>query len=163
MDRLSLICDAENIKLKNNKGVLTKLIQLTEGDLRRSINLLQTCSSFSRDKPEGLTEEDIEQVSGVVPLAAVVMTDEVLRADKTQFSHVQTLAQDLVLEGYDIQALLMQLLEYYLVGDGANYLGDLKKAKVSEVIASTDYSLLTGGNEELNLLNALSSIAAVIR
>jgi hypothetical protein len=57
----------------------------------------------------------------------------------------------------------MQLLEYYLVGDGAELLPDIKKAKVSEVIASTDYSLLTGGNEELNLLNALSSIAAVIR
>jgi len=40
MERLALICDAEQVNLSNQKVVLTRLIQLTEGDLRRSINLL---------------------------------------------------------------------------------------------------------------------------
>jgi hypothetical protein len=56
--------------------------------------------------------------------------------------------------------MLTQLLEFYLIG---NSLTDLKKARISEIVASTDYSLLTGGSEELNLLNALSNIAAVIK
>ena len=75
---------------------------------------------------------------------------------------MQTLAEDLVLEGFDIQQVLTQLLEFYILGAGAN-ISDLKKAQISEIVASTDYSLLTGGNEELNLLNALSNIATVIR
>ena len=36
---------------------------------------------------------------------------------------------------------------------------DLKKAKIAEIIASTDYNLLMGGSEELNLLNCLSGIS----
>jgi hypothetical protein len=34
----------------------------------------------------------------------------------------------------------------------------LKKARLAELIAATDYNLLMGGNEELNILNALSGL-----
>jgi hypothetical protein len=40
---------------------------------------------------------------------------------------------------------------------------DLKKAKLAEVIAETDIKLLQGGDEELNLLYALSSIAKILK
>lgn len=70
-ERLNLICNMENVQLSNEEKVLTRLIELTEGDLRRSINLLQTCSSFARGKKGGLTYEDLENVSGVVPDRAV--------------------------------------------------------------------------------------------
>lgn len=46
-DRLQKICQAESIALKG-EGVLEKLIRVTEGDLRRSINTLQTCASFAK-------------------------------------------------------------------------------------------------------------------
>ena len=49
--------------------VLDKLIEVTEGDLRRSINTLQTCSSFSKEK--ALSCDDIEQVSGAVPHSVI--------------------------------------------------------------------------------------------
>lgn len=48
-----------------SESVIDRLIELTEGDLRRSINTLQTCSSFGKDRP--LTCLDIESISGVVP------------------------------------------------------------------------------------------------
>lgn len=101
MDRLSLICDAEDVKLNDKLTVLTKLIQLTEGDLRRSINLLQTCSSFARGKKGGLTADDIENVSGVVPDVAVKFADESIRKISSTFTSVQQLTEDLILEGYD--------------------------------------------------------------
>ena len=44
-ERLSLICKGENIALEST-SVLDLLIDISEGDLRRSINTLQTCSSF---------------------------------------------------------------------------------------------------------------------
>ena len=40
---------------------------------------------------------------------------------------------------------------------------DLKKAKLSEVIAETDIKLLQGGDEELNLLYALSNIGKILK
>ena len=39
---------------------------------------------------------------------------------------------------------------------------DLQKARIAEAIATSDFQLLTGGNEELNMLSCLSSIAAVL-
>jgi hypothetical protein len=42
---------------------------------------------------------------------------------------------------------------------GSVKIADLKKAQIAELIASTDYNLLMGGCEELNLLNCLSGIS----
>ena len=44
-ERLNMICKNENINVESDK-VLDALIEISEGDLRRSINTLQTCSSF---------------------------------------------------------------------------------------------------------------------
>jgi hypothetical protein len=38
----------------------------------------------------------------------------------------------------------------------------LKKAKIAEVIAQTDFNFTTNGNEELNLLGTLSSITQIL-
>ena len=102
-------------------------------------------------------------MSGVVPDVAVKFADEALRKPTSTFSAVQSLAEDLILEGYDCQQLLNQMLEHYIIGAGSKGLSDIKKARISEIIASTDFNLLTGGNEELNLLNALSHIDGVLK
>ena len=60
-ERLLSICEAEEVNLQSEQ-VIDKLINLTEGDLRRSINMLQTCASFTSEV--GLTEADIESISG---------------------------------------------------------------------------------------------------
>lgn len=54
------------------------------------------------------------------------------------FSEIQTLSQDLILEGFDVQQLMYQLLEYYL----KSTLPDLKKAMISEVIAEADIKVI---------------------
>ena len=59
--------------------------------------------------------------------------------------------------------LLIQTLDYYTMGAGSNKIADLKKARIAELIAATDYSLLMGGSEELNMYNVLVSINAVLQ
>ena len=64
-----------------------------------------------------------------------------------------------MLEGYDCQQLLHQLQDFY----NANpKVPDLKKAKIAEIIASTDFNFSQNGNEEINLLHTLSSVAQVL-
>ena len=65
-ERLNLICKAEKIQIESDK-VLDALIDITEGDLRRSINTLQTCSSFVKGSGKPLKVSDIEKISGTVP------------------------------------------------------------------------------------------------
>ncbi len=109
-ERLLHICKNEGVKLKND-SVLDSLIKVTDGDLRRSINTLQTCSTFA--KVTGLSEEDIESVSGFVPHKVVLHTDTVVSTKGVTYSDIQRHAENLVLEGYDCQQLLHQLQDFY--------------------------------------------------
>lgn len=56
--------------------VFKSLVDISAGDLRRSINTLQTASSF---KHKNLTVKDIESISGVVPDDAVRKIEKTLQ------------------------------------------------------------------------------------
>ncbi len=155
--RLKQICHLEDVKLES-EAVIDKLIAVTEGDLRRSINTLQTCASFGKDRE--LTVTDIESISGVIPKKTVVDVHNLLDKKGVTYTEIQSLCEGLILEGWDCQSLMSQLLDFYLMD--CDKLADVKKARIAELIAATDFQLLSGGNEELNLLNALSSIAQVL-
>ena len=155
--RLKQICHLEDVKLES-EAVIDKLIAVTEGDLRRSINTLQTCASFGKDRE--LTVTDIESISGVIPKKTVVDVHNLLDKKGVTYTEIQSLCEGLILEGWDCQSLMSQLLDFYLMD--FDKIADVKKARIAELIAATDFQLLSGGNEELNLLNALSSIAQVL-
>jgi hypothetical protein len=42
-------------------------------------------------------------------------------------------------------------------------MSDLNKAKIAEVIAVSDFKMIQGGDEELNLLHALSNINRIVK
>ncbi len=157
--RLKQICHLEDVKLES-EAVIDKLIAVTEGDLRRSINTLQTCASFGKDRE--LTVADIESISGVIPRKTVVDVHNLLDKKGVTYTEIQGLCEGLILDGWDCQLLVSQLLDFYLLDPACDKLADVKKARISELIAATDFQLLSGGNEELNLLNALSSISQVL-
>ena len=60
---------------------------MTEGDLRRSINTLQTCSSFGKDKV--LSVADIDLISGVVPAKVVLRIEASIGTNGVAYSTIQ--------------------------------------------------------------------------
>jgi hypothetical protein len=66
----------------------------------------------------------------------------------------------LILEGFDIQQLLNQVLEFYICHPEVP---DLKKARIAEAIGEADLKLIQGGDEELNLIFTLSCIREIIK
>lgn len=153
IERLKMICERENVNLAS-EDVLKSLVEITGGDLRRSINTLQTASSFKKQ----LTSKDVEAISGIVGDEVIVKIERVL-TNTDGFSEVQSLTQELILEGYDVQQLMLQMLDHFL----ASKLPDLKKARISEIVAEADIKVIQGGDEELNLLYTLSSLAKIIK
>ena len=97
-ERLLNICQAEEVNLQS-EAVIDKLIHLTEGDLRRSINMLQTCASFTKEA--GLGEGDIDCISGQVPKRAILMITTVIGTRGATYADIQRVAEDLIFEGYD--------------------------------------------------------------
>ena len=149
-----MICEREGVNVASEE-VFNALVDISGGDLRRSINTLQTASSF---KHNNLTVKDVMAISGVVPEDVIRKIDKVLQTTEG-FGEVQQLAQDMIMEGFDVQQVLYQTLDYY----NASQTADIRKAKISEIIAETDIKLLQGGDEELNLLYALSNIAKTLK
>lgn len=82
-----------------SESVFDTLVEISAGDLRRSINTLQTASAF---KSQMLRDKDIQSISGVVPHDVVLKVESVV-SNSQGFADIQTLAQDLILEGYDVQ------------------------------------------------------------
>jgi hypothetical protein len=72
---------------------------------------------------------------------------------------MQLLAQDFILDAFDVQQLLYQLLDFYITSAHP----DLRKSKVREIIAETDIKLLYGGVKEMNRLYALSNISKIFK
>lgn len=57
-----MIAKSENLQIE--KATLEKLIDISGGDMRKSVNLLQSASTLF-DKV--ITDESITQISGIVP------------------------------------------------------------------------------------------------
>lgn len=159
-----MISKNEGIQLESPE-VLDKLIDISEGDLRRSINTLQTCSSFVKGQAgKKLTIEDINKVSGCVPDSVIADIYEKIKAQgrgNGGHGEIQSLVQDLILEGYDVQQLLQKLMSYY-ISKTTKEVPDLQKAQISEMVAESDFKMIQGGDEELNLLHTLTTINLIV-
>lgn len=75
--------------------------------------MLQTASAF---KHKALTVKDVESISGVIPDDVIKRIDRTLNSPggDSGFGEVQSLAQDLILDGFDVQQLLYQVLDFYI-------------------------------------------------
>lgn len=112
-ERLQMICNNEKINIENG-SVLDQLIDISEGDLRQSINTLQTCSSFVKDQPGcTLKADDIETVSGVVPDKVIVNIYNKIRLAQG-YADIQDLATNLILDGYDVAQLISKIMLYFI-------------------------------------------------
>jgi replication factor C subunit 2/4 len=74
IETLKLTCEREGVEVAN-EDVLKSLVDISQGDLRRSINMLQTASSF---KAKNLTAKDIESISGMITDDVIKRIDKVL-------------------------------------------------------------------------------------
>ncbi|CAI2370697.1 unnamed protein product [Moneuplotes crassus] len=155
MKRLQYICEQEEINHDNS--ALEALVEVTDGDMRKSIMMLQSAGrSYEGDK---LTAEDIYEVSGKIPIEVIQdIWDQILNQSDTNISE---LAENVIQEGYDIMQLLSQLIE--LVTNAATRdVSHLKKARIAEICAETEFKLIKGGSEELNVSYLLVSISDIL-
>jgi DNA polymerase III delta prime subunit len=152
-----LIAENEGVKCES-EAVFDALIESSEGDLRRSINTLQTASAANL---KDLSSSSVYEISGIVPNDYIkTLLQTLCESDNTQ-EHA-SLIQNIIYDGWDVQQVLHQMLDQ-VISMSSKKMPDLKKAKVSEIIAETDSKLIEGGNEEINLTYALTFIASIIQ
>ncbi|TPX59145.1 hypothetical protein PhCBS80983_g02674 [Powellomyces hirtus] len=141
--RIEHICQNEGVNAP--RETVETLVRLADGDMRRSIMLLQ--SAFRLHKTNVITKEVIWEIAGVVPEPVI---DGLLAAWHSRDVAKMELAVERVVRlGYSGTQLLDQLQDRIITDD---HLSSIQKSKISISIAEMDKALVDGADEQLQLL-----------
>jgi len=152
VSRLSYISNQEGLEVTHE--VLDSLVDLTEGDMRRSITTLQSTSKLYGTN---ITREMIREVSAIIPPEVI---ESIYTTAQKDFDSVKELCDELMYSGFQPDVLLSQLFDYLV---SRPEISDIKKSKLSEVLAEADWSLTSGGSEVLVLQKALTSLQIILK
>lgn len=126
-ERLEYIANLENLVLED--GVVDKLIQSSEGDLRRAITYMQSAARLVGAGPTGAKKDDdedsemtdatpqpvsvrmIEEIAGVIPEDVVDRLVEAMKPVKygSSYEAVSKVITDVVADGWSATQLLLQV------------------------------------------------------
>lgn len=144
---------AKQERVKTTKNAIIEIVQISGGDLRQAINLLQAAASFGKE----VTRDVVLRIAGLVP-----------REDLKQ-------ALQLAMQGDFIEArrTIRRLLYQYGVSPtdvirqihsvilDMGELDDQQKLEIIRTIGEIDYRLVMGANDEVQLSYLLAVLAAV--
>eukprot|EP00448_Togula_jolla_P006273 CAMPEP_0170594260 /NCGR_PEP_ID=MMETSP0224-20130122/13903_1 /TAXON_ID=285029 /ORGANISM="Togula jolla, Strain CCCM 725" /LENGTH=384 /DNA_ID=CAMNT_0010918301 /DNA_START=46 /DNA_END=1201 /DNA_ORIENTATION=+ len=151
--RILHICNQEGVNIVPE--ALNKLISLSKGDMRTSVNMLQTAVGFY-----GVIDEAaLVEIACAVPDSQVMDLLRKTRAASTSDDMVQ-LVRDFLLEGYSGQQVMERLVTI-LSEDPA--LPDLTKARCATLFSTVDERLTQGCDEELQLFYLFSALRPLLQ
>jgi len=130
--------------------IIEYIINITDGDLRRSINLLQSVSQFSGDK---ISKQIVNDICGIIPDEEIA--NLFVKSTLATPCEINRLIEDFLLEGFDANQLLVQLLEYIINSKEVN---DNLKAAISFKIAQSERLMIESANAHLVLTNLFCEI-----
>ena len=103
---LNNIAEQENMKI--NSAIINKIQKVSQGDLRKSINLLQTLSKIN---PSLLTENLIDEVCGIIPQDVII--DFINNCNTKNTEKLKKSVDNFIESGHSIKALVNQV-GYYI-------------------------------------------------
>ncbi|XP_053166822.1 replication factor C subunit 4 [Hemicordylus capensis] len=147
--RLLDIAEKENVTISTE--AVSYLVQVSEGDLRKAITLLQSAMRLTGGKE--VTEKTVAEIAGVVPEEIL---DGLLAACQSgSFEKLEVATKNLINEGYAATQLINQLHDIIVEREN---LSDKQKSVIAEKLAETDKCLADGSDEFLQLI----SLCAVV-
>jgi replication factor C subunit 2/4 len=184
--RLELICQKENIRLPlNNSDILNHnddhemditedsgfpndisvlpsrspldtLCDISQGDLRQAITLLQSASKLL-SPTSTLTASVIEELACVVPSSFISELHNIIK--KNNFSASHQLARRCMKEGYGGEVVLHSWLKL-IVSDSS--ISEIKKAKMLGTLGELEKCLVDGANEYLQILYCIGQLTQIL-
>ncbi|KAM6122377.1 replication factor C subunit 4 [Pterocles gutturalis] len=142
--RLLDVAEKEHVKISSE--AVSYLVKVSEGDLRKAITFLQSATRLMGGKE--ITEKIVTEIAGVIPQET---TDELLLVCQSgSFEKLETLAKNLINEGYAVAQLVNQLHD--TVVESEDY-SDKQKSIIVEKLAEVDKCLADGADEYLQLMS----------
>ena len=135
LNKLQIICTKENINY--NYEILTKIIELSRGDLRKAINFLQKCYSNYNI----LNIDLLKEISGII--------------SNNTFNK---LINNIYIDGY---SLVNQILLFHNYIINSNFSDEIK-SKIIYLLCDIDNNLIKGCNEYIQFLRLVYYIMSII-
>ena len=151
--RIKMICDKESVKI--TEAGLEAVITTSEGDLRKAITSLQSCARLKSS--EEITEEDVYEITGVIPTKYIEGLLEVCQLNS--YERLQQFVDDLVCEGFSGHQLINQLHDEVVT---SNSLNDQNKAEICAKLATAESCLLDGADEYLQVMSVATYMMKVL-
>ena len=145
--KLREISDLESVRISDE--LLSELVGLSEGDLRRAITLLQS-SALTKEEDEEITIDDIHEVAGYIPKQYIENFVQICCSKS--YEKLREFVSDLIASGYSGSQFLLELQDWVIESD-QSLLSDDNKSVISEKIAHNDKRLLDGADEFLQVLD----------
>ncbi|SOV10632.1 replication factor C subunit 2, putative [Plasmodium sp. gorilla clade G2] len=150
-EKLLYICQNENIDIVDD--ALEKIIETTEGDLRRAVSILQLCSCINAK----ITLNSVLDVSGL-PSDDIVY--KIIDACKMKdLKHVEKTVQDIIEDGFDVAYIFKSFNNYFVMN--TEYEDSLKYQILLE-LSRHDYRLHCGATQYIQLLSFASSVHSLL-
>jgi len=143
------ICKREGVKFE--EGSLDLLYEITEGDLRHTINLLQSAVAGGM-----ITKESVRKQAGTMGIeSARKMVDYAL---KGRFNEARKILVELLnINGVSEIEIIKMISEVLMQDDRIN------RGKAAEIIAEYDYRLAMGAHPEIQLTALLSEVEDLLK
>ncbi|KAL0242124.1 hypothetical protein I308_105753 [Cryptococcus tetragattii IND107] len=161
---------AENEGVQTDPGVLSLILELAGGDLRKAITYLQTAQRLhsSIESPTPVSALSIHEISGVVPedlitdLLAAIGVDRQTGIDPSLargFDGVKIAVKRVEREGWSVGQVLEQIHDALIPIPS---IPAVQKSLAGIAIAECDKGLCEGGDEELQLLDCMLRIKDIM-
>ncbi|XP_023323635.1 replication factor C subunit 4 [Eurytemora carolleeae] len=149
LTRLRMIVEAEKVNISQDG--LDAIILTSEGDLRKAITTLQSCSRLKGEKE--ICQEDVYEISGVIPESVIEGLLDVCQLNS--YERLQAHIDDFMCEGFSATQLINQLHDK-LISNPA--LTDNQKSEIGEKLSVSEHCLLEGADEYLQIMAVSTSI-----
>jgi replication factor C subunit 2/4 len=152
LQKLGYIIKRERMNL--DQDVIDKIIDISLGDLRKAIMLLQNICYI--EKHSKITVNDIIEISGNIPPVIIDKINNVCILNKSsKCADIAELAKNINLDGYSMSHILWTINTFII---NNTLLSDISKSKICLHVAKTEKRLVDGADEYLQLLSILTCI-----
>lgn len=153
LDKLKFICENENLNVSDE--CLEALIEISEGDARRTIMNLQNLQYLIKYK-KNITKNDIIQMNGNIDKDKFKNFWKICSSGTIE--QIKSLASNLCREGYVIKSILKHLMNCVMESN----VNEKIKAAILIKLSDTDSRLSEGCPENLQLRNILLTTNCLI-
>lgn len=156
-EKLKNISIAEKMEIDDQ--TLQNVIEVSEGDMRKAIMLLQNLK-YIYDINGSLTPKDVFEVSNCFPKKQLEeMWKIIINKEDRNAKKILELTTTIINDGYPLDKLMLQIFDKVVHEKSIN---DEQKSLISIHLGKTEKMLNDGSNEFIQLLETLTFIKGVI-